>query len=69
MVLPGLIQFRHCKLEDKELAERVAKHLEQMYKPPVSIPPRNIPARPDEDFDLLLAELIVRFCESKNIEL
>ena len=33
---------------------------QKMYTPPVSVPSRNIPARPDEDFDLLLGELLFR---------
>lgn len=68
MKLPGLIQFRLCKLDDKELAARVAERLATMYKTG-RLPSRNVPARPDDDFDLLVAELIVRFAECKNIEI
>lgn len=62
MKLPGVIQFRLCKLSNQELAEKVAAELNQMY---ISgkIPSRHIPARPDQDFDLLVGELIVRFLE------
>lgn len=67
MILPGLIQFRKCTLSDKELAELVAEQLVKMYDAPVSVPVRHIPARPDNDFDLIVAELIVRFLEAKNI--
>ncbi len=63
MILPGLIQFRICTLSDKELAEAVAEGLFKMYKEPVSVPTRHIPARPNEDFDLLVGELVVRFME------
>lgn len=38
-----------------------------MYSEPVSIPPRHIPARPDEDFDLLVGELVVRFLEKSDV--
>lgn len=62
MRLPGLIKFRKCTLADERLAEKVAIHLEQMYKN-VKLPPRHIPAQPDEDFDLLLGELLHRFME------
>ena len=67
MVLPGLIQFRKCTLTDKPLAESVAAGLTKMYQEPVSVPSRNIPARPDEDFDLLVGELVVRFLEKTEV--
>ena len=65
MKLPGLVQFRFCTLDNKALAELVAEKLNQMYENG-RVPFRNIPARPDEDFDLVLAELIVRFMEVTN---
>ena len=68
MKLPGIVQFRKCTLSDKELAEKVAEGLNKMYTEPVSVPPRHIPAQPDNDFDLIVAELIVRFLEAKNIQ-
>lgn len=61
MVLPGLIQFRECTLSDKELATKVAEGLQKMYTAPCTVPSRNIPARPNADFDLLVGELIYRF--------
>jgi hypothetical protein len=64
MELPGLVQFRLCTLSDRELAEAVAEQLKKMYEPTVSVPTRHIPARPNQDFDLLVAELIVRFIKS-----
>lgn len=67
MKLPGLIQFRKCTLTDKDLAEAVAAALCKMYEPPVSVPSRNIPARPDEDFDLLVGEIVVRFLEKIDL--
>ena len=63
MKLPGLIQFRKCTLSDEDLAELVAECLCKMYEEPVSVPTRQIPARPNEDFDLLVGELVVRFME------
>jgi hypothetical protein len=68
MKLPGLVQFRKCSLTDKDLAEKVAEGLNKMYTDPVSVPSRHIPAQPDNDFDLIVAELIVRLLEAKNIE-
>ena len=64
MELPGIVQFRKCTLSDKELAEAVAEGLNKMYTEPVQVPPRHIPAQPDNDFDLLVGELIVRFMET-----
>ena len=68
MKLPGLIQFRLCKLENKELCERVAKALNKMHTTG-DLPSRHIPAQPDKDFDLLVAELIVRFSQQAKFEL
>lgn len=61
MKLPGIIQFRKCTLTDEQLAVQVAEGLQKMYTPPVTVPTRNIPARPNEDFDLLVGELVFRF--------
>lgn len=60
MQLPGLVQFRKCTLSDKALAEAVVAGLAKMYKEPCSVPSRHIPARPDEDFDLLVGEMVYR---------
>ena len=62
MKLPGLVGFRLCKLDNEELARCVAEGLNKMYDTG-KLPDRHIPARPDQDFDLLLGELIVRFNE------
>jgi len=63
MKLPGLVQFRKCTLTDELLAEAVAAGLNKMYSEPVSVPTRHIPARPDEDFDLLVGEMAIRLLE------
>jgi len=39
----------------------VAEGLAKMYTPPVSVPDRPVPADPNEDFDLLVGELVYRF--------
>lgn len=62
--IPGLVNFRLCTLSDKELAKKVSEKLFDMYEKG-TVPSRNIPARPDEDFDLLVGELIYRFLNSK----
>ena len=67
MQLPGLVQFRKCTLTDRGLAEAVAKGMNEMYTDPVSVPARQIPARPDEDFDLITGELIVRYLEKTEL--
>ncbi|MCP5016911.1 MAG: hypothetical protein GY938_16825 [Ketobacter sp.] len=49
-------------MTDRELVEAVDREVDAMYKNR-KIPPRHIPARPDEDFDLLVGELVLRFLE------
>lgn len=58
----GVVQFRKCTLTDEQLAEKVDNLTDEIYETG-KIPNRNIPARPDEDYDLLVGELIVRFLE------
>lgn len=62
--IPGLCGFRLCTLTDEELLQRIAFGLQAMYSEPVSVPTRNIPARPNEDFDLLVGELMIRFMDA-----
>lgn len=52
--------FRLCSLSDKELLNRVDKMTDEMYRSG-KIPPRHIPAQPNNDYDLLVAELIIRY--------
>lgn len=59
--LPGLVSFRLCTLTDDELAQKCAAMLEQLYKDPLRTISRQIPARPNDDFDLLFGEMIRRF--------
>lgn len=54
--------FRLCNLSNDELIKRVDNHCDNMYKTG-EIPDRHIPAKPEEDFDLLLGELLIRFKE------
>jgi len=67
MQLPGLVQFRECSLADRPLAEAVAAGLTKMYEEPVTVPSRHIPARPDEDFDLLVGEMVLRYLEKTEV--
>ena len=54
--------FRLCKLTDKELLDKVDKKTDEIFIGRV-IPRRNVPARPDDDYDLLVGELILRYRE------
>src|SRR5258708_30028647 len=54
--------FRKCTLSDADLLKKVDRLTDQMYQNG-KIPDRQIPARPDEDYDLLVGELILRFEE------
>lgn len=58
----GIVKFRKCTLSDKELIEKVDKKTDEIYETG-KIPTRRIPARPDDDYDLLVGELIMRFYE------
>lgn len=57
--------FRLCKLDNEELVKRVDKYIDNIY---ISgrIPDRHIPAKPNEDFDLLSGELNIRFKENNK---
>jgi len=54
--------FRKCTLTDSDLLKKIDKLTDNIYQT-YSIPCRNSPARPNEDFDLLIGELIIRFQE------
>jgi len=47
-------------LSDKELIEKVDKLTDEMFTTQ-KVPARHIPARPNDDYDLLVGELIKRF--------
>lgn len=54
--------FRLCTLTDDELINRVDKLTDQMFETG-KIPSRHIPARPNDDLDLLIGELLLRYKE------
>jgi hypothetical protein len=62
----GLVSFRLCKLSTPELLKKVDKLTDEMYQK-CEVPARNIPARPDDDYDLLIGELILRVQEMSKI--
>jgi hypothetical protein len=56
----ALVCFRLCDLSDEELSYKVDTMTDEMYRTG-EIPTRQIPARPNKDYDLLVGELIYRF--------
>jgi hypothetical protein len=56
----SIVNFRLCTLSDEELLEKVDELTDEMYNKGI-IHPRHIPARPNEDYDLLVGELVKRF--------
>ena len=60
MKIPTIVGFGLCTLTNKELLEKISNHMTELYEVG-SIPTRHIPARPNEDFDLLIGELMVRY--------
>lgn len=56
----AIAHFRLCKLTDKELTQLIDKQTDKMFKTN-KVPTRHIPARPDEDYDLLVGELLIRY--------
>lgn len=56
----AIVNFRLCDLTDEELIDMVDGLTDKIFKEG-KLPTRNIPARPNEDYDLLVGELLVRF--------
>ena len=59
----AIVVFRLCTLTDKELLDKVDELTDEMYQTH-KVPNRNIPARPNDDYDLLIGELVYRFAKS-----
>ncbi len=55
-----MVKFSLCTLSDEELVKKVDKLTDEMFQKQ-EIPTRNIPAEPDNDYDLLVGELLIRF--------
>ena len=62
----SIAMFRKCNLNDEDLLKLIDVKTDEMYKTG-KIPVRNIPARPNQDLDLLIGELILRYKELKNV--
>ena len=58
----AIVSFRLCTLSDEDLVKKIDEMTDEMYDT-LKIPSRNIPARPDGDYDLLVGELCARFME------
>jgi len=58
-----IVNFRKCTLTDKDLLEKVDEYTDKLFKGDKNILTRHIPARPNEDYDLLIGEIIYRFKE------
>ena len=61
----AIVSFRLCSLTDQELLEKVDQMTDQMYKDG-KIPDRHIPAQPNNDYDLLIGEMVKRFYDIIN---
>lgn len=58
----NLVSFRLCSLSDEELIQKLDEQTDKMFKEQ-KVPSSNIPARPNDDYDLLVGELILRFSD------
>ena len=62
----SLVSFHLCKLSDEALAFKVDSNTDFIFQNQ-KLPARHIPARPDEDYDLLVGELLVRFLRKNDL--
>lgn len=58
----AITNFRKCTLTNEELMQMVDQQTDAIFTLG-KIPTRHIPARPNEDYDLIVGELILRFKE------
>lgn len=56
----SICQFGKCTLTDAQLLKLVDEKTDDMFRSQ-KIPTRHVPALPDEDYDLLIGELLLRF--------
>jgi predicted transcriptional regulator len=57
-----IVSFNLCTITDMELLKKVDEMTDNMYETR-EIPSRHVPARPNDDYDLLVGELVKRFYE------
>ena len=55
-----MVKFSLCTLSDEELVKKVDKLTDEMFQRQ-EVPLRSIPAEPNNDYDLLIGELLIRF--------
>ena len=55
-----IVNFNLCTLSDEDLSNKVDALTDEMFESG-KIPDRQVPARPDHDYDLLVGELVKRF--------
>lgn len=55
-----MVKFSLCTLGDEELVKKVDKLTDEMFQKQ-QVPTRNVPAEPNNDYDLLVGELLIRF--------
>jgi len=60
MKMNSIAGFRFCNLSNEDLIKEIDRQCDEMFRTQ-KVPTRHIPARPDNDFDLLLGELLLRF--------
>jgi hypothetical protein len=63
----AICQFRLCTLSNAELLEKIEKITDEMYESG-QVPYQHIPAQPNNDYDLLIGELLLRFAKLINVE-
>lgn len=61
----SIVGFRLCTLSDDDLLEKVDRLTDEMFQGQ-KVPTRHIPAQPNNDYDLLVGELIKRFMDMKK---
>jgi hypothetical protein len=58
----AIASFRKCTLSNTELLEKIDKQTDRIFQIQ-RVPTRNVPAEPNEDYDLLIGEMLQRFQE------
>jgi hypothetical protein len=62
----AIASFRLCKLSTEDLIDKIDSQTDNIFKD-YKVPTRHIPARPDQDYDLLIGELILRVRDKLNL--
>lgn len=62
----AIASFRLCKLSTEDLIAKIDSQTDNMFTDH-KVPTRHIPARPDQDYDLLVGELILRVRDKLNL--